>query len=175
MRLHVEVMALLLWAMKNAPMVEGPYAVDTDVREAMAVGLRRRIAHFPAEVVARTMEQFPFLSSTEHFIFRREHLLLLRRLDFVWPDSGHGLAGIQLWARLPLLTVDFKRPFGDATAFELDMASILGLHRSAPWPARPEPLPGHLLESLSRLYRELWPALQVFVTNADIRVPESQA
>jgi hypothetical protein len=144
LRLHVEVMALLVWAMKNAPMVEGPYAIDTGVREAMAVNLRRRIAHFPAEVVARTTEQFPFLSSTEPFIFRREHLLLLRRLDFGWPDRGRGLASIQLWAGLPVLTVDFKRPFGDRTAFALDMAAILGLPHPPPWPARPEPLPGAL-------------------------------
>ena len=56
-------MALLLCAMKNAPMTEGPYPIDRSVRERMAASLRRQLAHYPTENVARTIGQFP--SSTE--------------------------------------------------------------------------------------------------------------
>ena len=56
----------------------------------------------------------------------------------------------------------FKRPFGDMTAFDIDMANILG---------RPRP-PQHQLDPvLERLYWDMWPALQTFVEHATILPP----
>jgi hypothetical protein len=57
----------------------------------------------------------------------------------------------------PVLGVNFKRPFGDMTAFEFDMAEILG--RRAPDSDQVDP-------ELDRLYWEMWPALQTFVEHA---------
>jgi hypothetical protein len=53
--------------------------------------------------------------------------------------------------------VHFKRPFGDMTAFDVDMANILGL---------PRPPERGLDPVLERLYWEMWPALQTFVEHA---------
>jgi hypothetical protein len=110
LRLHLEVMALLLWALKNAPMREGQNSIDPSVREAMAASLRHQISHFPAEVVAQTIERFPFLHGSAAFTFRREHLLLLQ-LRFGWPGSRGVLSGIQRRGWLPVVAVNFKRPW----------------------------------------------------------------
>jgi hypothetical protein len=65
-------------------------------------------------------------------------------------------------SEVAVAVVNFKRPFGDATAFEHDMEYILGLPPAADEEER--------MEWLDSLYRELWPALQVFVANADMRL-----
>jgi hypothetical protein len=54
--------------------------------------------------------------------------------------------------------VHFKRPFGDMSAFEIDMARIIGQEPPASDP------------HFNRLYLEMWPALQAFVQHAEIPV-----
>jgi len=59
----------------------------------------------------------------------------------------------------PAPVVHFKRPFGDMSAFEIDMAAILGLPSAK----------GDTIDPLlDRLYWEMWPALQTFVEHVQI-------
>jgi hypothetical protein len=70
-----------------------------------------------------------------------------------------GLFDYRDWIPVPI--VNYKRPFGDMTAFEIDMASILGLSRP---PLADTPLD----RQLSALYWDMWPALQTFAEHATI-------
>lgn len=98
-----------------------------------------------------------------------EHLKLLRNLQIVWPSQ---------WAceeRLddggyPSAAADPKRPYGDYTYIEVDMARILG--RLPPPPAGDEPAVFEpepaLAAHLQRLHWQMLGAMQAFVENAEI-------
>lgn len=87
------------------------------------------------------------------FEFTDQHALLLRATR--WED-GQGL---------DRLIVNAKRPYGDMTYFELDMAEILG----EPVVRRPNgALPLDDERRLSKLYTETLPALQVYLENATL-------
>jgi hypothetical protein len=82
---------------------------------------------------------------------------LLHELRVEWPDWQ--TIRIVAGSGYPAPTLHFKRPFGDMSAFEIDMAEILGLPQANG--DTTDPL-------LARLYWEMWPALQAFVEHADI-------
>lgn len=58
-------------------------------------------------------------------------------------------------------SINFKRPFGDMTYFQLDMAEILGIPTAGELSPESE-------EHLNQVYDELHQALQVFVVHAQV-------
>jgi len=157
-RFHREVSSLLIWALKNGELAEGDYRLADVDNASMEARLRRELARYPAlpsERVEAILAEVPRLNPDGQFHFTDQHRRLLRQLRLEWPD------GQILWfiagSGYPAPTVNFKRPFGDMTAFEIDMAAILGL---------PRPKDGTIDPVLDRLYWEMWPALQTLVEHA---------
>ena len=91
-----------------------------------------------------------------------EHLQLLTRASIRWNDWPDELGEDGLVA---VPGFDPKRPYGNFTAFEVEMAQHLGI------PLEKDPdgvaiLPPALGERLRRMHREMQPVLQVFVQRA---------
>jgi hypothetical protein len=127
--------------------------------------LRRELRGLPPERIAAIVKELPRLDPDGTFLFTREHLLLIRHLRFGWPHRNM-LVLFDSRSRTPVPIVNYKRPFGDMTAFEIDMAEILDLPRP---PFNDTPLD----QKLSNLYWEMWSALQVFVEYASIATRSS--
>lgn len=87
------------------------------------------------------------------FELRREHLTLLRAAS--WEG----------------LFMDPKRPYGDSTYYELDMARILG----EPGPAAGGHFTAEQEQRFQRLHEDLLPALQVFLLEAELPQPTSKS
>ena len=160
-RFHREVSSLLIWALKHGDLAEGDYRLADLNNAAMQGRLRRELARYPGLPLGRVeaiMAEVPRLDPDGQFRFSDQHRRLLRELRLEWPDQPiiWFLAG----SGYPAPTVHFKRPFGDMTAFEIDMAAILGL---------PRPRDDAIDPLLDRLYWEMWPALQAFVEHVDIK------
>jgi hypothetical protein len=111
--------------------------------------------------IARLRSEIPRLDPDGTFMFMTTHRRLLKNLRFGWPH--HAMQAVYLgWGGQVSPVVNFKRPFGDMTSFDIDMARILGL---------PRPQNGAAFDpALWRLCTEMWPALQVFVEHAQISV-----
>jgi hypothetical protein len=104
--------------------------------------------------------------SDDGFHFTAEHAKLINALRWVYlePTRYSFVFNLSLdpedWTgfwRVP--SVNFKRPFGDMTYFEIDMAAVLGL------PFRPNSNDPNEAR-FSDLYQQMHAALQIFVMNA---------
>ncbi|HEY6259813.1 MAG TPA: hypothetical protein VIY51_28885 [Xanthobacteraceae bacterium] len=156
-RFHREVSAILIWALGNREIAEGAYRLAHLNNAAMEQRLRRDLAGLPPERIESIVSGMPRLAADGYFRFTDQHRRLLRELRFEWPDPQ--IIWIVAAGGYPAPAVHFKRPFGDMTAFEIDMAAILGL---------PNPKGGPVDPVLDRLYWEMWPALQTFVEHVAI-------
>jgi hypothetical protein len=156
-RFHREVSELLIGALQSCALADGVYQVAGLDNAAMERLLRRDLEGLPSERIGTILADLPRLAPDGHFHFTGQHLQLLHAMRFEWPewDVLPGIAG----GGYPAPAIHFKRPFGDMTAFEIDMAAVLGLPR--PETDRVDPM-------LDRLYWEMWPALQTFVQHIDI-------
>jgi hypothetical protein len=159
-RFHREVASLLIWALKNGELAAGDYRLAHLNNASMEERLRRELARYPAlpsERVEAIVAEVPRLDPDGRFHFTELHRRLLHELRLEWPRPQ--VMWIVAGSGYPAPVIHFKRPFGDMSAFEIDMAAILGLPS-----ARGDTI-GPLL---NRLYWELWPALQTFVEYAEI-------
>jgi len=154
-RFHREVSSLLIWALKNGDLPAGLYRLAHLDNVAMERRLRRELAGLPSGRIESILADVPRLEPDGHFAFTDQHRRLLHELRLEWPDRQ--MVPIVAGAGYPAPIVHFKRPFGDMTAFEIDMAAILDL---------PRPADGAPTPTLDRLYWEMWPALQTFVEHA---------
>ena len=154
-RLHMEVSAAFIAALKTAELSPGDYRLNHLDAAGMEADLRKRLKALPPERVAAIIAGLPRLGPNNMFHLTEEHIRLLRHIEFKLPEAAW--YEVALSRAYPVPTVNFKRPFGDATDFDRDMASILGL---------PQPDTEQSYAVLDRLYWEMWPALQVFVENA---------
>jgi hypothetical protein len=159
-RFHREVSSLLIWGLKNGKLAEGDYRLAHLDNASMEGRLRRELARYPglpSERVEAILAQVPRLDPDRQFHFTDQHRRLLHELRLEWPDGQ--IMWIIAGSGYPAPAVHFKRPFGDMTAFEIDMAAILGLARAR----------GDTIDPLlDRLYWEMWPALQAFVEHVEI-------
>ncbi|MEO0809432.1 MAG: hypothetical protein AAFW82_02100 [Pseudomonadota bacterium] len=132
-RFHPDVSAILIAVLRNDTLAPGRYRLVHLDNAWLEQRLRRDLAHLPQERIEVVISELPRLSSDRHFTFTDRHRRLLRELRFEWSDASM----IRLVARggYPAPTVHFKRPFGDSTAFDDDIASILG--RPPPPPPAP--------------------------------------
>ena len=83
---------------------------------------------------------------------RDDHLKLLRAANTRFFDDGGRDIG---------LVIDPKRPYGDMTSFELDMASILGVK-----PEQGDEFSEAQMARFDALHEEMQPVLQVFLRRA---------
>jgi hypothetical protein len=175
-RFHREISSLLIWALKNGELAVGDYWLAHLDNASMERRLRRELARYPGvprERVEAIVAELPRLDPDGRFRFTDQHRRLLHELALEWPDWQTmsivaGYIGIRLpGSGYPAPTVHFKRPFGYMSAFEIDMAAILGLPN-----AMGEDVPGRVGGKidplLDRLYWEMWPALQTFVEHVEI-------
>jgi hypothetical protein len=109
------------------------------------------------ERIRSVVAELPSLQPDGSFHFTSQHLRLLHQLRLEWPNSR--ITWIVAGGGYPAPVVNFKHPFGDMTAFEIDMATILGLRRQTGDQFDP---------ALERFYWEIWPALQAFVEQVRI-------
>jgi len=94
---------------------------------------------------------------TVTFEITNQHVKLLRKLWVGWEDYLYALA------------VHVKRPFGDATFFELDMADILGIDISVAKNGDISTSDREKLNNLYELYLELVPAMQVLLNFGEVQ------
>jgi len=154
-RFHREVSTIFIQALKVCSIAPGRYKLTHLDNAWMEQRLRGELKGLPSDRVNAIVEELPKLSADRQFELTDQHRRLLRGITFEWQDEGV-LARLFAGAH-PVPAVDFKRPFGDATDFEADMASILALPRLQNGTSDP---------LLAQLYWEMWPALQAFVENA---------
>jgi hypothetical protein len=159
-RFHREVSEVLIWALENCSLEPGQYALAHLTNAVMERRLRQDLAELtgiPATRIEAIVGELPRLEQDGYFLFTDQHRRLLQHLRFEWPNPQ--TMWIVARGGYPVPATHFKRPFGDMSAFEIDMAAILDLPR--PDPKRLDPV-------LDRLYWEMWPALQTFVEHVMI-------
>jgi hypothetical protein len=159
-KFHREVSWVLIWALENGELAEGQYRLAHLDNAAMERRLRLELAGVPPKRIERVVAELPRLEPDGYFHFTTQHRALLHALRFEWPDPQ------SLWIVAEpggyfAPAVHFKRPFGDMTAFEVDMGTIVGLPAYVGDKINPE---------LDRLWWEMWPALQTFAEHARIAV-----
>lgn len=129
----------------------GQYVIPPELREAF---------DFPESGV----------DASGHFEFRAEHLTVLRATSWITVDEysiDDALSEGDFW---PLPYIDGKRPYGDRTHFQFDLAELLG----EPYQRDAD---DNLIEDaekdarLERLHYETLAALQVFLMHAELPTP----
>ncbi len=162
-KFHIEVSRALLWALKNAQLAEGRYRIvhlDNSTLESTVMKMGGGVGNLSPQQISTLRKDLPRLDSDGTFSITSAHRLLLKELKLQWPP--HGVRGYSWEGWHQVLAVNFKRPFGDMTSFDLDMATILG---------RPSPKPDTEFDpALWRFYSEMWLALQAFVEHAQIPI-----
>jgi hypothetical protein len=160
-KFHIEVARTLSWALENGVLPEGRYPLahldNASIEQAMMRGTER----LSAIQLAQIRSEIPRLNPDRTFMFATAHRELLKNLRFGWPRPTL-LAIFPRWGGQVVPIVNFKRPFGDMSSFDIDMAAILGLPHPAP--------DGQFDPALWHLYTEMLPALQAFVEHAQIAV-----
>jgi hypothetical protein len=159
-KFHREVSEVLIRALDKCALAPGEYRLAHLTNSVMQQRLRQDLAGLPQQRIEEVVGELPRLEPDGNFRFTDEHRRLLQHLRFEWPTAQH--LGTVARGGYPVPAVHFKRPFGDMTAFDIDMAEILGL---------PPPDPGQLDPRLEHLYWEMWPALQTFVEHVTIDLP----
>ena len=156
-RFHREVSFILIEALRTCALPSGRYRLAHLDNAWMERRLRRDLAGFTNTRVEAIVAGLPRLSPDGHIDFTDQHRRLLGAIRLEWPSEG--ILPLLVSSGHPAPMVNFKRPFGDMTAFEIDMAAILD---------RPRAPAGTPDATLERLYWEMWPALQAFVEHAPI-------
>lgn len=156
-RFHREVSTTLFGVLRTCALPPGRYRLAHLNNAWMEQRLRRELASLPNTRIEAIIAELPPLSPDGYFDFTDQHRRLLGAIRFEWSDEG--ILPLLMSGRHPVPMVNFKRPFGDMTAFEIDMAAILGRPRA------PAGIPD---ATLARLHWEMWPALQAYVEHAPI-------
>lgn len=159
-RRHVEAMFVLARALAHGVLAPGRYALRNitpdDVRGAM------RGYGGPQGMSDDDLG----IDGAGSVAAGEEHLALLRNLSVRWPSDWDCEERLDL-GLYPAAAADSKRPYGDFTFIEVDMARILGRLPPAPPDGVFEPDP-ELAAHLQKLHWQMLGAIQVFVENAEI-------
>jgi hypothetical protein len=157
-RRHVEMFFVIARALKHGELAPGRYALGNigadDVREALR-GYGGDDGVTDADVG---------LDADGLVTLTHDHLQLLRAIEIRWP-SNYDCEDRLAMGEYPAATAEPKRPYGDFTFIEVDMARILGV-----LPPRPngdeaaifQPSP-ELAHRLQRLHWQMLVTMQVFV------------
>ena len=118
---------------------------------------RRPPAHFEYSSFVETLDD----EGTFDFTDRHRRLLAMTNWELSDPYDDEDIPG-----------ADPKRPYGDFTFYQLEMALHLGLI-PAKKPADHDPMTPEIVEAMTSLHGEMQPALQVFLERFEI--PNGQA
>lgn len=159
-RRHVEMTFVLARVLVHGVLTPGAYALRNiapdDVRKAMH-GYGGEAGLSDADLG---------LNADGTVTISDEHLKLLKHLQVRWPSEWDSEERLEE-GTYPAASIDPKRPYGDFTFIEVDMARILGRLPPAPPDGVFEPEP-ELAQHLQRLHWQILGAIQVFVENAEI-------
>lgn len=158
-RRHVEMYFVVARALRHATLAPGRYALTNVAPADVRIALRGY-----GELSGDDLG----LDADGQVNLTEDHLRLLRGIEIRWPseyECGDRLDG----GRYPAAAADPKRPYGDFTFIEVDMARILGELPPAPQqgPAVFEPSPEQALR-LQRLHWQMLGAMQVFLERAEL-------
>jgi hypothetical protein len=106
------------------------------------------------------------LTSDGKFRLTAQHLKLIRTLMFQWPDEHQASERLDS-GEWPAPTMDPKRPYGDMSWFQRDMAAVLNLEVATE--NGEEVLTDDQEKELQHLHWQMLGALQVFVESADFK------
>lgn len=162
-RRHVEMLFVLARVLRHGVLQPGTYRLRNtsldDLRDAMrGYGGARGVSD--ADLA---------LDADGAVILTEEHLKLLRGIEIRWPSQSDCEERIAC-GDYPAATADSKRPYGDYTYIEVDMARILDCLPPPPEGGEPavfKPEPA-LAAHLQRLHWQMLGAMQAFVENAAI-------
>ncbi len=88
------------------------------------------------------------------------HIKALRTVSFEWTGDAEDRLDIGEW---PAPTMDAKRPYGDMTFYQIDLAKAVGR-----LPERQEDFDDALASEMTELHHHLASVIPVFVANAEI-------
>lgn len=156
-RRHVEMYFVLARALRHATLAPGRYAL-TNVAPADVRSALRGYGELSADDLG--------LDADGQVNLTEDHLKLLRGIEIRWPSECECEDRLDAGC-YPAAAADPKRPYGDFTFIELDMARILGELPPAPasGPAIFEPS-ADLALRLQRLHWQMLGTMQVFLEQA---------
>lgn len=156
-RHHVEMFFVLARVLKHGTLAPGRYPL-TNITVAEARALLRGYGDLSDDDMG--------IDADGRVPVTDEHLRLLRAIEIRWP-SEYDCADRLGVAEYPAAAADPKRPYGDYTFIEVDMARILGELPPAVGAAVFEPGP-ELAQRLQRLHWQMLVAMQVFLERAEL-------
>lgn len=162
-RRHVEMMYVLARVLRHGEAQTGRYAL----RNISAEDVRAAMRGYGGE--AGLSDADLGLDADGMFSLAEDHLKLLREMTVEWPSQWEVEDRLDA-GDYPAAAIDPKRPYGDFTYIEVDMARILGRLPPPPSDGQPaifEPDPA-LAAHLQRLHWQMLAAMQVFVENAEL-------
>lgn len=162
-RRHVEMLFVLARALRHGMLRPGRYGL----RNIAADDVRAALTGYGGE--AGLSDADLGLDGAGKAVVTEEHLKLLRSIEIRWPSQWDAEERLEE-GTYPAPTADSKRPYGDYTHIEVDMARILGCLPPPPddgTPAVFNPEPA-LAAHLQRLHWQMLGAMQAFVENAEI-------
>ncbi|MDV3129851.1 hypothetical protein M1247_33440 [Mycobacterium sp. 21AC1] len=160
-RRHVEMYFVLARALKHGTLAPGRYALGNlcpaDVRDAMR--------GYDGDDGVTDVDLG--IDSDGRVTLTDDHLRLARAMDIRWPSSSRCQDHLDMGG-YPAAAADPKRPYGDFTFIEVDMARILGVlpPRSASDEAGIFEPGTDLAHRLQRLHWQMLVTMQVFVEHA---------
>jgi len=155
-KFHIDVARALSWVLESGTLAEGRYPLAHLDNAAIESAMMRGTERLSEAQIAEVRSEIPRLDPDRTFLFTAAHRALLRELRFGWPQRSLAFVSYGGGQLVPMVN---KRPFGDMSSFDIDMADILGL---------PRPAGGKFDPVLWRLYTEMLPALQAFAEHAQI-------
>ncbi|MGK2868600.1 MAG: hypothetical protein ACSLFA_18550 [Mycobacterium sp.] len=156
-RHHVDMYFVIARALKHGTLAPGRYPLGS-IDAAEVRGLLRGYGDLSDEEVG--------LDDDGQVLVTEDHLQLLRAIEIRWPseyDCGDRLDA----GRYPAAAADAKRPYGDYTFIEVDMARILGELPPVSGSAVFEPGP-ELADRLQRLHWQMLATMQVFLEHMEL-------
>lgn len=156
-RRHVEMYFVLARALRHGTLAPGRYPL-TNLQPAEVRSALRGYGELSGDDAG--------LDGDGQVIVTEDHLQLLRAIEIRWPSEYE--CGDRLDAgRYPAAAADPKRPYGDYTFIEVDMARILGALPPVSGSAVFEPGP-ELAYRLQRLHWQMLGTMQVFLERMEL-------
>lgn len=158
-RRHVEMYCALARALRRGTLTPGRYAPANLTPDQIRVALRG---------YGELSDEDLGLDADGRVLVTEDHLRLLGGIEIRWP-SEYECGDLLDAGRYPAAAADPKRPYGDFTFIEVDMARILGELPPAPerGPAIFEPSP-ELARRLQRLHWQMLGVMQVFLERMEL-------
>ena len=150
-RRHVEMYFVMTRALRHGALAPGRYPLGN----VAAAQVRTTMHGYQASDEDLGLDADGLVTVTD------DHLELLRAIEIRWP-SGYDCQDRLVVGEYPAATADPKRPYGDYTFIEVDMARILGELPPGDGAAIFEPDPD-LARRLQRLHWQMFVVMQVFL------------